>query len=98
MNDKYAKGDRVILGKYVKDFKEYQEQETCVKPYVKDGKIHEEKETSVKVYRCISKETRAVFAVKKTGDLKSSEREGIPPTTLQEIDLRKQLRHRNVIR
>ena len=59
--DKYAKGDKVILGIYVKDATIHQEQEKCLKVYVKDDKIHEEKETSVKVYRCRSKETGAFF-------------------------------------
>ena len=96
--DKYAKGDKVILGIYVKDAKIHQEQETCLKVYVKDDKIHEEKETSVKVYRCRSKETGAFLALKKTRDLKPSEKEGIPLTTLKEIEFRRRLRHRNVIR
>ena len=89
-----------ILGIYVKDATIHQEQEKCLKVYVKDDKIHEEKETSVKVYRCRSKETGAFFflALKKTRDLKPSEKEGIPLTTLKEIEFRRRLRHRNVIR
>ena len=99
--DKYAKGDKVILGIYVKHSTIHQEQEKCLKVYVKDDKIHEEKETSVKVYRCRSKEIGALFfflALKKTRDLKPSEKEGIPLTTLKEIEFRRRLRHRNVIR
>ena len=90
-----------ILGIYVKDATIHQEQEKCLKVYVKDDKIHEEKETSVKVYRCRLKETGAFYfflALKKTRDLKASEKEGIPLTTLKEIEFRRRLRHRNVIR
>ena len=38
------------------------------------------------------------LALKKTHDLKPSEKEGIPLTTLKEIEFRRRLRHRNVIR
>jgi len=38
------------------------------------------------------------LALKKTRDLKASEKEGIPLTTLKEIEFRRRLRHRNVIR